>query len=183
VKERIRVAISRCRLGWPNDRHKVLSSLAMGAILSVGPTWSGQGRRGCRRIWRSAEAVLPRFPGNARKVDVDAVSVCSFNNGHREPPSRPGAGQYVHLEKPMARPSKMPRPIMRAPTSPRASYSLGFNRSSPRAQGRARDRQGWHAGRHLLRRSGGSSSLGYAWRKLRQEGDGWPPRSLVDIGV
>ncbi len=61
------------------------------------------------------------------KLELDAVSVCTFNQGHREPTiDALERGLYVHLEKPMAATLDDAKAIMRAADAAPGKLMVGF---------------------------------------------------------
>src|SRR5712692_4818248 len=60
-------------------------------------------------------------------LELDAVSVCTFNQGHRDPTvDSLERGKYVHLEKPMAATLDDAKVIMRAADAAPGKLMVGF---------------------------------------------------------
>jgi predicted dehydrogenase len=126
VKDRVRVGIVGA--GWAGQTTaKFYRRLPWVDIVGWADFVPGKAAAAAAEFGVAPEAVYLDFDKMLDKVDMDAVSVCSFNNGHREPTVASLArDKYVHLEKPMAATLEDAQAIMRAADKSKGQLMVGF---------------------------------------------------------
>ena len=126
MKDRIRVAIIGA--GWAGQTTaKFYRRLPWVDIVGWADIVPGKAAAAAAEFGVGSEAVYLDFREMLDKVEVDAVSVCSFNNGHREPTiAALERNKYVHLEKPMAATLDDAQAIMRAADKSKGELMVGF---------------------------------------------------------
>src|ERR1700687_4312615 len=126
VQQRIRVAIIGA--GWAGQTTaKFYRRLPWVDIVGWADIVPGKAAAAAAEFEVPPEAVYLDFRKMLDKVDPDGVSVCSFNNGHREPTiAALERDKYVHLEKPMAATLDDAQAIMRAADRSKGQLLVGF---------------------------------------------------------
>ncbi|HLZ10637.1 MAG TPA: Gfo/Idh/MocA family oxidoreductase, partial [Chloroflexota bacterium] len=126
MKERIRVGIIGA--GWAGQTTaKFYRRLPWVDIVGWADIVPGKAAAAAAEFGVGPEAVFLDFREMLDKVDLDGVSVCSFNNGHREPTiAALERDKYVHLEKPMAATLDDAQAIMRAADRSKGQLLVGF---------------------------------------------------------
>jgi predicted dehydrogenase len=126
VKDKIRVGIIGA--GWAGQMHaKFYRRLPWVEIAGWADVIVGKAKEAAAEYEVPASAVYQDYREMFDTVDLDAVSVCSFNMGHREPTLDALAlGKPVLLEKPMAATLADAEAIMRAAQKSSAFLMVGF---------------------------------------------------------
>ena len=125
VKERVRVGIIGA--GWAGQAHaKHYQRLPWVDIVAWADIVPGLARAAANDLGVVAEIYLD-YRDMLEKEDLDAVSVCTYNMGHRAPAvDALDLGKAVLLEKPMAATLDDARAIMRAAEKTRGFLMVGF---------------------------------------------------------
>ena len=125
MKERIRVGIVGA--GWAGQAHaKHYLRLPWVDIVAWSDVVPGLAQAAADDLGVSAEIYLD-YRDMLEKANLDAVSVCTYNMGHRAPAvDALDLGKPVLLEKPMAATLDDARAIMRAAAQTRAFLMVGF---------------------------------------------------------
>ncbi len=126
MSERIRVGIVGA--GWAGQTSaKYYRQLPWVDLVGWADIVPGKAAAAAAQFGIPPEAVYLDYRDMFEKVELDAVSVCSYNMGHREPTvDALELGLRVHLEKPMAATLDDARAIMRAASSSKGWLMVGF---------------------------------------------------------
>jgi predicted dehydrogenase len=126
VKERIRVGIVGA--GWAGQAHaKHYQKLPWVDLAAWADIVPGKAKAAAEELGVPADGVFLDHRDMYEQAGLDAVSVCTFNMGHREPAvDALELGKPVLLEKPMAATLDDARAIMRAADITSAFLMVGF---------------------------------------------------------
>jgi len=125
VKERVRIGIVGA--GWAGRTHaKHYQKLPWVDIVAWADVVPGLAKAAADELGVLADVYLD-YRDMYEKADLDAVSVCTYNMGHRAPAvDALELGKPVLLEKPMAATLEDAQAIMRAADQSRAFLMVGF---------------------------------------------------------
>ena len=126
MKDKIKVGIIGA--GWAGQTHaKFYRRLPWVEIAGWADVIVGKAKEAAAEYEVPASAVYQDYQEMFDKVELDAVSVCSFNMGHREPTvDALGLVKPVLLEKPMAATLADAEAIMRAARKATGFLMVGF---------------------------------------------------------
>ena len=126
MKDKIRVGIIGA--GWAgHTTARFYRLLPWVEIVGWADIVPGKAKAAAEQWGVPADGVYLDYHDLYERVEMDAVSVCTFNMGHREPTvDALEMGKYVHLEKPMAATLEDARAIMRAVESSTGTLMVGF---------------------------------------------------------
>lgn len=124
--ERIRVGIIGA--GWAGQMHaKFYQQIPFVDVVGWADVVPGKAAAAAAQYGVPPEAVYLDYRDMFERVHLDAVSICSFNMGHRDPTvDALEADKHVLLEKPMAATLDDARAIMRAADQSKGMLMVAF---------------------------------------------------------